>query len=216
MLFSSDPLAAWGQAAGIVLSLYMFVLLLIVLALSLLFMYAFAWIREKSELVKKLRPTVDSVNMAIESKSDETLPATIDHNDRVVQAVHTLQSVQLVQKAKDAQKQASNLEQKLEQGTSRVAGAVIEFRARTAMVQGTLKAFFLPGLTKQQPRQALLPAAERDAARRSLPAGSPGLSAESSDTVVARPSLPAEPVGVGQSKSLVREEADRVTNAPVD
>jgi len=215
-LLASDPLAAWAQAAGIILAIYMFVLLLIVLALSLLFMYAFAWIREKSELVKKLRPTVDSVNIAIESKSDETLPATVDHSNRLVQAVHTLQSVQLVQKAKDAQRQVGNIEQKVEQGTGRVAGTVIEFRARTVMVQGMLKAFFLPGLTKQKPRQALLPAPERDAAHSSLPAGSPGLSAESSDVAVVRPNLPTEPVGVGQPKPLVSEKADRVTNAPVN
>ena len=54
-LLASDPLAAWGQAAGIIIAMYLFVLLLVVLALSLLFMYAFAWIREKSELVKKVR-----------------------------------------------------------------------------------------------------------------------------------------------------------------
>lgn len=218
-LLASDPLAAWGQAAGIILAMYMFVLLLIVLALSLLLMYAFAWIREKSELVKKVRPTVDSVNMAIESASDETLPATVDHNNRLVQAVHTLQSVQLVQKAKDAQRQASNIEQKVEQGTGRVAGAAIEFRARTVMVQGMLKAFFLPGLTKQKPGQALLPAAERDAIHNGLPAGSPGLAAESSDTAVVRPNLPAEqvePVGARRPKPLASAEANRVTNAPVD
>jgi hypothetical protein len=218
-LLASDPLAAWGQAAGILLAVYMFVLLLIVLALSLLFMYAFAWIREKSELVKKVRPTVDSVNIALESKSDETLPAIVDHSNRLAQAVYTLQSVQLVQKAKDAQRQASNIEQKVEQGTGRVAGAAIEFRARTVMVQGMLKAFFLPGLTKQKPRQALLPAAERDTANGSLPAGSPGSSAESSDTLVARPNLPAEqaePVGARQPKPLASKKADRVTHAPVN
>ena len=218
-LLASDPLAAWGQAAGIILAIYMFVLLLIVLALSLLFMYAFAWIREKSELVKKVRPTVDSVNRAIESTGDETLPATVDHNDRLVQVVHTLQSVQLAQKVKDVQRQASNIEQKVEQGTGRVAGVVIEFRARTVMVQGMLKAFFLPGLTKQEPRRARLSAPERDATHSSLPAGSPGLSAAPSDTVAVRSNLPAgqaAPIGVGQPKSRASAEADRVTNAPVD
>ncbi len=215
-VLASDPLAAWGHAAGIILAIYMFVPLLVGLALALLLMYAFAWIREKSELVKKLRPTIDSVNKALESTGDETLPATVDHSDRLVQAVHTLQSVELVQKAKDVQRQASNLEQGIEQRTSRVAGAAIEFRARTVMVQGMLKAFFLPGLTKQKPRQALLPAAERDAAHSSLPAESPGLSAESSDTVVARPNLPVEHAGAGQPKPLASAEADRVTDAPVD
>ena len=218
-VLASDPLAAWGHAAGIILAIYMFVPLLVGLALALALMYAFAWIREKSELVKKLRPTVDSVNMAIESPSDETLPATVDHSNRLVQGVHTLQSVQLVQKAKDVQRQAGSIEQKVEQGTGRVAGPVIEFRARTVMVQGMLKAFFLPGLTKQKPGRALLPAAERDVNHGSLPAGGPSLSAESSDTVIVRPNLPAEQaelVGARQPKPLASEEADRVTNAPVD
>ena len=218
-LLASDPLAAWGQAAGIIIAMYLFVLLLVVLALSLLFMYAFAWIREKSELVKKVRPTVDSVNRAIESAGDETLPATVDQTDRLAQAVHTLQSVQLVQKVEAVQRQAGNIERKVEQGTGRVAGAVIEFRARTVMVQGMLKAFFLPGLTKQEPRRARLSAPERDATRSSLPAGSPGLSAAPSDTVAVQSNLPAEqaePVGARRPESRAGAEADRVTNAPVD
>src|SRR5260221_4790879 len=188
-LLASDPLAAWAQAAGIILAIYMFVLLLIVLALSLLFMYAFAWIREKSELVKKLHPTVDSVNIAIESTSDETLPATVDHSNRLIQAVHTLQSVQLVQKAKDVQRQAGNIEQKVEQGTGRVAGAAIEFRARTVMVQSMLKAFFLPGLTKQKPRQVLLPVTALYAGRSSLTTRCPGFTAVSTSHTDVRAEL---------------------------
>jgi len=49
---------------------------------------------------------------------------------------------------------AHSVEQKVEHGSDRVAGVVIEFRARTVMVTGTLKALFLPGLdNRQRPRR---------------------------------------------------------------
>src|SRR6266851_1535147 len=124
-VLASNILAPLGQAAAIILALYMLVFILIGLGFCLLFMYGLTWVREKAELVKKLRPTVDSVNTIIESGTSETLPATVDEN----------------------------IEEKVDQGTDRVANAVIEFRARTVMVQGMLKTFFLPGLEGERSRR---------------------------------------------------------------
>jgi len=220
-VLASNILAPLGQAAAIILALYMLVFILIGLGFCLLFMYGLTWVREKAELVKKLRPTVDSVNTTIESGTSETLPATVDQNNKLVQAVHRVQSVQVVQKAKIAQKQVENIGEKVDQGTDRVANTVIEFRARTVMVQGMLKTFFLPGLEGERSRRksvllqtALGISAPVTAIKLVGTSGSPG---ESSNVVIAQPNLPeglAQPVGAGQLKPLVSAGGERADDAP--
>jgi len=220
-VLASNILAPLGQAAAIILALYMFVFILIGLGFCLLFMYGLTWVREKAELVKKLRPTVNSVNTTIESGTSETLPATVDQNNKLVQAIHRVQSIEVVQKAKVAQKQVDNIEKKVDQGTDRVANAVIEFSARTAMMQGMLKAFFLPGLEGERARRKFLlrqttPGISEPihATRYAGASGSPG---ESSNVVIAQPNLPeglAQPVGAGQLKPLVSAGGERADDAP--
>lgn len=205
---TSDILAPLGQAAAIFLALYMLIFILIGLAISMLLTYGFTWVREKSELVKKLRPTVESVNTTIDAGSSETLPAVVDQNNKLLQAIHTVQSVQVEQKARDIQKQVNNIEKKVDQGTDRVAEALIEFRARTVMVQQILKAFFLPGLTKQKAHKSLLQPAVPDVSSgeyTTLPAGDSSRSGESSNVVV--PQLnqalaDVQPASVGAPESL--------------
>ena len=137
VLASSDPLAPWGQVAAIIMLFYFLIVILLGLGLTLGLMFGLSWVREKSELIKKLRPTVESVNTTTESALNGNLPASIDHNnrDRIMRAV-----VSVPDRARD-------IEQKVEQGSDRVASGVIEFRARTQMAKGIVKAFFLPGLT---------------------------------------------------------------------
>ncbi len=132
---ASDPLAAWGQAAAIVLLVYTLVSILIGLVLALVLLLGLTWVRDKAELIKKLRPTVDSVNITTEEAIKGTLPAARAGDNKLVRAVAEIPA------------QANAIEQKVEQGSDRVAGAVIEFRARTMMAKGIVKAFFLPGLT---------------------------------------------------------------------
>jgi hypothetical protein len=212
MLFvlASDPLATWGQAAAIVLAIYMFVFLLIGVALSLALMYAFAWVREKTELLKKLRPTVDSVNTTLDLAGTETLPATVDGNNKLVQAVQAVKSAQVVQKARDVQGQLNNVEQKVVRGADRVAGVAIEFRARTVMVQGMLKAFFLPGLTRQTTPPLLQARLDSNRpANTAITAESPGSAGESSNVVV------AQHVGDGRLEPLANERAEQSDNGSV-
>ena len=76
--------------------------------------------------------------------------------NQVLQAIHTAQSVQVLEIAKNTQKQVNNVEKKVEPVADRITDGVIEFRARTVMAQGMLKAFFLPGLVKLKPRSPLL------------------------------------------------------------
>jgi hypothetical protein len=143
-------------------------------------------------------------------------------DSRVVQVIRTVQSAQVGQKAKDAQRQVSAIEKKVEPGADRVADAVIEFRARTVMVQGVLKAFFLPGLTKQKPRSPLmLPTAPGSgvpvnttlSASGSISAGA----GASSNVVIAEPNLPdghIQPAGAGQLKPQVSGGTERADDAP--
>ena len=189
-ILADSTLAMWGQIAAIILSIYMLVLLLVGLAFSALLMYGATWVRIKAELVKKLRPTVNGVNAAIDAPSSETLPAIVEHDNKLVQAVHAVQSAQVVQRAKAAEKQIDAIEKKVEQGADRVADVVIEMRARTVQAKGILKAFFLPGLTGQKRRDVLLLEAARDSASGSIPGESSVSPARSSNVVIAQPNLP--------------------------
>ncbi|GAC1311245.1 MAG: hypothetical protein NVSMB27_47980 [Ktedonobacteraceae bacterium] len=134
-ILASDPLAAWGQTAAIVLLVYMLVSILIGVVLAFVLLLGLTWVRGKVELIKKLRPTVDSVNTTTEKAIKGTLPAARADDNKIVRVVAEIPV------------QAHSIEQRVEQGSDRVAAAVIEFRARTMMAKGIVKAFFLPGLT---------------------------------------------------------------------
>lgn len=142
-VLAGDPLAPWGQAGAIILALYMFVYILIGLAVSAGMMFGFAWIRQKAELIKKLRPTVDSVNYSLEEANKGALPAPGPGENKVVRAIA------------EVPRRATAVEKKVDEGSERVAHAVIEFRARTVMVKEIAKAFFLPGLTNHESRSQL-------------------------------------------------------------
>jgi hypothetical protein len=140
MVFAADPLAPWGQIAAIILLLYMFISVILGLGLALGLMFGLNWVRQKAELIKLLRPTVDSVNTTTEAAIAGKLPPaspTSDTRDKIARGVAQVPVL------------AHTVEQKVEQGSDRVANVVIEFRARTEMAKGMLKAFFLPGLTHQ-------------------------------------------------------------------
>ena len=142
-VLASDPLAAWGQIAASVLLLYLFILIVVGLALALALLLGLTWVRQKVELIKKLRPTVDSINTTTEAAIHGTLPPPSsqyadDTRDKIARSVAKVPVY------------ARTAEQKIEHGSDQVASAVIEFRARTEMAKGILKAFFLPGLKPRQ------------------------------------------------------------------
>jgi hypothetical protein len=102
---------------------------------------------------------IQNVDTAIHSPTSETLPATLESDNRlgqVLQAIHMAQSVQVMEKAKNTQKQVDSIGKIVEPVADRIADGVIEFRARTVMAQGMLKAFFLPGMIKLKPRSPVL------------------------------------------------------------
>jgi len=158
-ILADDLLTTLGRIAALVLIIYVFLFAVLFFAASLILLYGNEWFREKVGLLHQLRVIVENVDNTIDSPSNETLPATLESYkrlDQALQAIHKVQSVQVVEKAKNTQKQVESIEKKVEPIADRIADGVIEFRARTVMAQGMLKAFFLPGLIKLKPRGPVL------------------------------------------------------------
>jgi hypothetical protein len=138
MVLAVNPvLAAWGQIAAIVICFYILVFVLIALAFNLGMTFGLAWVREKAELLKLLRPYVESVNKTSEA-AVRGVPPTENEN-KIVRAVAEVPA------------RVHTLDKQVDQVGERVANAVIEFRARTVQAKTIVKAFFLPGLMKQEP-----------------------------------------------------------------
>lgn len=139
-------LAPWGQAAALVILLYVFVSIIIGVILTAVLMFLFAWIREKAELLKKLHPALNQINDAlVAAQRGESIPDELADN-QLVQIVTQVPKV-----ANSALSATTTIEQKVDTGSARVADAVIEFRARTEMVKTMARAFFLPGLMRPRP-----------------------------------------------------------------
>jgi hypothetical protein len=139
-LFASgpSPLAAWGQAAAIILVIELLFFILIGIVLIAVLMFGLSWVREKVELIKRLRPTVESVNTTTEEALHGTLPPPGPDDNKVVRTIAEVPA------------KVEDIEKKVDQGADRVAQAVIEFRARTVMVEGIIKGFFSPKSVQQQ------------------------------------------------------------------
>jgi hypothetical protein len=137
IFLASDPLATGGQIAAIIVLIFLVAFILIGLALALVLLLGMAWVREKIELIKRIRPVVNSVNTNVQAAIDGTLPAPRADENKIMRTAEEIPAY------------THTLEQKVDQGSNRVAGTVIEFRARTMMAQTMLKAFFLPGLTNR-------------------------------------------------------------------
>jgi hypothetical protein len=143
----ADVLASWGQAAAIILAIFLFINILVGLAFTAALMFLFRWVREKTELVKKVRPVIDALNQAIENPGVAAPNGAAQQ--RLVQVVQRVQALELPQKLEHVQSQAQFLSAQVDQRADRVAETMIEIRARTVMVKGVLKALFLPGLAKR-------------------------------------------------------------------
>lgn len=129
-------LEAVGQIAAIIICLFVLVFIILALVFNLAMTFAMAWLREKVNAIKMLRPTVESVNKTTESAL-QGVSSTEDQQS----VLHTVASIPVT---------VHNLEKKVDESTGKVADVVIEFRARTVQVKATLKTFFLPGLTRKR------------------------------------------------------------------
>ena len=223
ILADEDLLTTLGRIAALVLVIYVFLFAVLFLFGSWLLLIVNVWVRDKVGLLRQLRSIVESIDTAIHTPPSESLPANVETDTRLsqaLQAIHMAQSVQVIEIAKNTQKQVNNIEKKVEPVADRIAGGVIEFRARTVMAQGMLKAFFLPGLVKRKPRSPLLLPEAIDV-ERSIPAE---VSAEgsrlhdtSSNVVVTQLDPPGEnvhPTVIRETNRLESEGIKRNNNAP--
>lgn len=144
ILASSNPLPPLGQGAAIFLLLYFLILVLLGLGITAGLMFGLAWVREKTELIKKLRPTVESVNHTTEAAVQGNQYALTEQKNKVIRTVAEVPA------------RAHDIEMKIDQGSDRVAAGVIEFRARTQMAKAVVKTFFLPGLVHRPPQPSTL------------------------------------------------------------
>ena len=172
ILAEEDLLTTLGRIAALVLVIYVFLFAVLFFIGSLLLLYANAWVRNKVVLLHQLRTIVESIDTVIHTPPNESLPTALEPDSRfgqVLQTIHTAQAMQAIEIAKNTQKQVNTIEKKVEPVADRIADGVIEFRARTVMAQGMLKAFFLPGRVKLKPRSPLLLPEAIDS-ERSIPA----------------------------------------------
>ena len=95
ILLDVDPvLAGFGQTAAIIICLFLSISILLTVAFALVMVFATSWVREKSELIKMLRPSVDSVNETTgaalqgQSADDEDKNAIIRTIAKVPAGVH--------------------------------------------------------------------------------------------------------------------------------
>ena len=223
ILADDDLLTTLGRIAALVLIIYVFLFAVLFFVGSLLLLYSNAWVREKIGLLQQLRSIIENIDTAIHSPSSETLPATLETDNRLgqaLQAIHMAQSVQVVEIAKNTQKQVDSIEKRVEPVADRIAEGVIEFRARTVMVQGMLKAFFLPGLIKLKPHSPLLlpEAIETDSSvTTEVPPVGSSLPDVSSNVVVTQLNSPgkgANPTVMRGPEALESEGTERSNNAP--
>ena len=223
MLADDDLLTTLGRIAALVLVIYVFLFAVLFFVGSLLLLYANAWVREKVVLLHQLRALIESIDVTLHTAPNESIPATVDTDTRfgqALQAIHTAQSVQVVEIARNTQKQVNTIEKRVEPVADRITDGVIEFRARTVMAQGMLKAFFLPGMVKLKPREPLLLPEAADV-ERSKPAEisvDASSSQDGSSNVIVTQIDPAEEktslTGARETQGLDSEGTKQSDNAP--
>jgi hypothetical protein len=130
MLDVNPVLAGFGQLAAIIICLFSVIFIVITVAFNAALALGTGWLREKVNLIKMLRPTVDSVNKTSEAAMQGRAPAQ-ESNAIIRNIAKVLQGVQVADK-------------KVDEATDKVAHAVIEVRARTIQVQTVAIAFLFP------------------------------------------------------------------------
>ncbi len=137
MIGTANPvLAMLGQISAIILCLFVFIFVILAVAFNLAMAFGLGWLREKTELIKLLRPHIESVNKTTEAAKNESAPT--ENEQPVVRAVVSVPG------------RVQAVDTKVDQTTEPIVKAAIEFRARTVQVQTIAKAFFVPGAGKQK------------------------------------------------------------------
>jgi hypothetical protein len=143
VLAVNPVLAGWGQFAIIVIGFYALIFIIIAVAFNLAMVFALSFLRQKAELVKKLRPSVESVNETTEAALQGVPPS--EDAGRIARVAASIP------------RGVSGVDKQVEKATGQVASAVIEARARTMQAQAIVKAFLRP--PTRAPRQLTGPVA---------------------------------------------------------
>jgi hypothetical protein len=138
-IVAEDVLTTLAQISAIILCLYILVLTFVAIGVAAGLTFGLSWGQEKAELIKMLRPVVDSVNTTTEEAIKGTLPAAEANENKIVRTVAEVPA------------RLHTVDNKVEQVSDRAIDIAIEIRARTMMVKSMAKAFFLPGLKKAEP-----------------------------------------------------------------
>jgi hypothetical protein len=159
LIFAANPvLAVGGQIAAILIGLYALIFILVALVFNLVMAFGMDWLHKKASIIKRLRPTVDSVN-----KTSELVIA----GEPVPQNTNTV-----IKTVAQVPGQVRELDHKVEEGTDKAMKAVIEFRARTVQAQTIVKAFVGPFFPKLHLLETPSPVPTQDS--QSLDIKSPG------------------------------------------
>jgi hypothetical protein len=137
-------IATLGAIAAIIICVFVFIFALTALAFNLAMTFGLSWLREKMELFKLLRPTVDSVNKASEAALQGKAPSSGDGN--------------IVRVVAQVPNQVTAVDKKVVALSDSVAEKVIEYRARTVQAKTIVKTFFAP--RKKLPGEKLLASSE--------------------------------------------------------
>jgi hypothetical protein len=136
LVLAVNPIIATiGQIAAIIICLFIFIFVLLAVAFNLGIAFGMGWVREKVNLIKMLRPVVESVNKASESAVQGGNPA--DNESSIVRTIATVPA------------QLHNIDKKVEQTTDRIANVAIEVRARAEQGKAIVQAFLRPRTSRR-------------------------------------------------------------------
>ncbi|GCE19593.1 hypothetical protein [Dictyobacter kobayashii] len=149
IILAVNPLlATMGQVAALVICLFALIFIVVTVVFNLVMSFAMSWLNEKAELIKILRPYVESVNTTSKRVEQGIAPA-----EDASPAARIAAQLPLRVNAAD---------KKVEQVSDRVTNVVIEFRARTMQARTIAKAFFLPGLMHRESAETHVDAAGQE------------------------------------------------------
>lgn len=136
LVFAVDPiLAGAGQIAAFIICLFVLISVLLAVAINIGLAFGASVLRDKAELIKKIRPYVDSINQeTAEAVRNNELPE--QSANPVARAVASMPV------------RVNAIDRKVEQTSDRVANAAIEFQARKEQIKMVARAFLLPGSLK--------------------------------------------------------------------
>jgi len=168
LVFAVDPiLAGAGQIAAFIICLFVLISVLLAVAINIGLAFGASVLRDKAELIKKIRPYVDSINQeTTEAVRNNELPE--QSANPVARAVASMPV------------RINAVDRKVEQTSDRVAHAAIEFQARKEQIKMVARAFLLPGSLKSRtepaPMAPAIPATSGSSAasQDGLEFGSPG------------------------------------------